>query len=165
MGWLTKTTDWQVCCVGQAAGGAGVAGGAFLFIYYSRTAGVSGIYSFSGAGIGIGGNASGVVNPADLGVISSPWTQLYRSTPFVCGLRAFNSYDLNGAAGRITYSGAGAFGFTYGGMYISASPWGITSDAYFFSQPIYGAGFGAAGVGAGSLAGTWGFVSETSAHP
>ncbi|GAB3509948.1 hypothetical protein GCM10027341_47660 [Spirosoma knui] len=165
MGWLTRTTDWQVCCVGQAAAGVGVATGSFLFIFYSRTAGVSGIYGFGGLGIGLGGNASGVVNPANLGAVSSPWTQLYRTTPYICGLREFNSYDLNGAAGRITYTGAGAFGVTYGGMYISASPWGITTNAYFYSQPIYGAGFGAPGVGAGSLSGNWSFVAETRIHP
>lgn len=165
MGWLTKTMDWQVCCVGQAAGGAGVAAGAFVFIFHSKTAAVTGIYTFSGVGMGVGGNASGFVNPFDLGVVSSPWTQLYAPTPHVCGLIPFNTYDLNKTQGRITYMGVGGLGVTYGSMYISAFKWNPLADGYFWSQPLYGAGFGAPGAGAGVLVGVWGFVKETSAHP
>lgn len=165
MGWLTRTTDWQVCCAGQVAAGSTVAGGSFIFIFYSRTAGVSAVFSFSGAGLGFGGNASGVVNPANLGVVSSPWTQLAASTPFICGLNPFNTHDLNNTQGRITYIGVGAGGATYGGMYISAFQWNPFTDGYFWSQQIYGAGFGAPGAGAGVLVGVWGFVCETTIHP
>lgn len=165
MSWLTKTTDWHVCSLGQIAGGAVVAGGTFFFIFHSRTANVSGIYSFSGSGIGGGGNASGFLNPADMGIVSSPWTQLYRSTPHQCGLYPFNTHDLNNTQGRITYTGAGFGGVTYGTMFISAFKWNPFADGYFWSQPLSGAGFGMPGIGGGVLVGLWEFQAVTNIHP
>ena len=87
MDWIKKTTDWQVCCLGQVAGGAGVAGGFFLFCFYSAAAGGSAFYGFSGVGMGVGGNMSGVINPADYGTISAPWSGM-SSIPYCCGVNA-----------------------------------------------------------------------------
>ena len=165
MSWNTRTTDWQVCGLGQVGYGAGYAAGTYLFCFYSATASVSGLYLFSGGGMGVGGNASGVVNPADYGAVSSPWSQL-SSFPFVCGVKEFSGNDLNGAWGRISSLGVGGLGVTYGVTYITAAPpWAIT-NFYFFSQNVGGLGYGpGAGLGGQAIVGQWGFVSTTSLRP
>ena len=100
MDWQKKTTDWQVCCLGQIAGGVGVAGGWFLFCFYSAEAGGSAYFVFSGIGMGVGGNASGILNPEDYGTVSAPWSSM-SSYPWICGVNPFSANDLSGATGRI----------------------------------------------------------------
>ncbi|GAB2530493.1 hypothetical protein [Spirosoma aerophilum] len=165
MGWNTKTTDWQVCGLGQVGYGAGYASGTYLCCFYSETASVSGLYLFSGIGAGVGGNASGVINPADYGAVSSPWTNLTNMF-LVCGVREFSGNDLNGAMGRISSLGVGGLGVSYGVTYITAiPPWG-SSEAYFYSQNIGGLGYGpGGGIGGQTLSGTWGFAATTNLRP
>lgn len=115
--------------------------------------------------MGVGGNASGVVNPADYGAVSSPWTQL-SSYPFICGVRAFSGNDLAGAWGRISSLGVGGMGVSYGVTYITAAPPWSVSNAYFFSQNVGGLGYGpGGGLGGQAIVGQWGFVSETNLRP
>src|SRR5690349_16478566 len=121
MDWTKRTADWQVCCLGQGAVGFGIAGGFYVFAFYSSEAGGSAYYTFSGVGIGEGGNMSGTVNPADLGDISAPWSKL-SNIPYVCGVSPFNTYDLNGAGGRISSLGANVSIIGYGVTYITAGP-------------------------------------------
>jgi len=165
MGWNTRTTDWQVCGLGQVGYGAGYASGTYLFCFYSATAGVSGLYLFSGGGMGVGGNASGIINPADYGTVSSPWTQLADQS-WGGGLRAFSSYDLNGAWGRISSLGVGGLGISYGVTYITAAPpWSVT-QYYFSSQNVGGLGYGpGGGVGGQAIVGQWGFAAVSTLKP
>lgn len=164
MNWTLRTDDWQVCCLGQVAGGAGAGVGYFTFAFYSERAGGTARYYFTGGGIGAGGNASGVVNPADYGALSSPWTQM-SSIPYMQGIRPFNTYDLNGAGGRISSLGVGALGSTYGVTYITASPWNTLTNAYFWSQQLSGLGYGASGLSGVVLLGTWTFASQINLRP
>lgn len=167
MDWLKKTSDWQVCCLGQVAGGTGLAGGLFLFCFYSSAAGGSAYYTFGGIGAGVGGNASGVLNPEDYGALSSPWSSMY-NVPYMCGVKPFNTYDLHGAGGRISSLGAGIGAVGYGVTYITAGPFSKPTDHYFFSQNVGGLGFGVGkGIGANGsvLLGSWGFLKEASLKP
>jgi hypothetical protein len=169
MDWMKKTSDWQVCCLGQVAAGTGLAGGVFLFCFYSATAGGSAYYTFNGLGAGVGGNASGVINPGDYQELSAPWTRLCNIS-YTCGVKPFNTHDLHGAGGRITSLGAGAWVVGYGVTYITAGPFSDPSDHYFYSQNVGGFGWGlGAGKGfalSGSvLLGAWVFVKEASLKP
>jgi hypothetical protein len=168
MDWQKKTTDWQVCCLGQIAGGTGVAGGYFLFCFYSADAGGSAYYSFSGVGMGVGGNMSGFLNPEDYGTLSAPWSGM-SNIPWICGVNPFNTYDLNGATGRISTLGGGVFIVGYSITYISASPFSNPNDNYFFSQSVGGLGYGAPGTEIGAsgevLKGAWTFLKEASLRP
>ncbi len=168
MDWMKKTADWQVCCLGQLAGGTGLAGGLFLFCFYSAAAGGSAYYSFGGMGMGVGGNASGILNPEDYGDVSAPWSSMY-NTPYVSGVKPFNTHDLAGATGRITSLGAGIGPIGYGVTYISASPFSNPNDHYFFSQNVGGFGIGGGksigGVNGAVLKGAWGFLKPASLKP
>jgi len=167
MDWSKKTSDWQVCCLGQIAAGQVAAGGWYLFCFYSKTAGGAGYYVFSGIGLGVGGNASGVVNPEDYGAVSAPWTTL-SSVPWVCGVNDFSGNDLAGATGRISSLGAGIYVVGYSITYISASPLSAT-DYYFYSQNVGGLGYGASGgiggVNGQVIIGGWSFLKEASLRP
>jgi hypothetical protein len=168
MDWSKKTSDWQVCCIGQIAGGAGVAGGWYLFCFYSASAGGAGYYVFSGIGMGVGGNASGIVNPEDYGAVSAPWST-FSSIPWVCGVNDFSANDLAGATGRISSLGAGVYVVGYSITYISASPYSSPNDYYFFSQNVGGLGYGASsgisGVNGQAIKGGWTFLKEASLRP
>jgi hypothetical protein len=167
MDWQKKTTDWQVCCLGQVAGGTGVAAGYFLFCFYSAQAGGSAYYTFGGVGFGVGGNTSGVLNPADYGSISSPWSGM-SNVPWFCGVNPFSANDLNGAGGRLSSLGGGVFIVGYSVTYITATPL-LGGDDYFFSQSVGGLGYGPSGgqIGASGevLAGTWTFAREATLRP
>jgi len=168
MDWIKKTTDWQVCCLGQIAGGTGVAGGFFLFCFYSASAGGSAYFGFSGIGMGVGGNMSGVINPADYGAVSAPWSGM-SSLPYICGVNAFSATDLNGAPGRISSLGGGVYIVGYSVTYITANPFTNPDDYYFYSQSVGGLGYGAASgtVGASGevLKGAWNYMGEASLRP
>jgi hypothetical protein len=167
MDWLKKTTDWQVCCLGQGAVGAGVSGGIYLFCFYSGEAGGAAFYSFGGAGVGVGGNLSGTLNPADLGAVSAPWSR-FVNIPWVSSVSPFNTYDLNGAGGRISSVGANAGIVGYSATYITAGPLSEPMTSYFASQSVGGLGFGPGkGLGTGGqiLFGTWTFMMESNLRP
>lgn len=168
MDWIKRTTDWQVCCLGQIAGGTGIAAGYFLLCFYSAEAGGAAYFSFSGIGMGVGGNASGILNPEDYGDLSAPWSQMY-NVPYICGINAFSATDLNGATGRLSSLGVGAGPVGYGVTYISASPFSSPNDHYFFSQNVGGFGIGAptsiGGVGGEALKGAWTFLKEAALRP
>jgi hypothetical protein len=168
MDWQKKTTDWQVCCLGQIAGGAGVAGGWFLFCFYSAEAGGSAYFVFSGIGMGVGGNASGILNPEDYGAVSAPWSGM-SSYPWICGVNPFSANDLSGATGRISSLGGGVYVVGYSITYISASPFSSPDDYYFFSQNVGGLGYGASSGSSGAsgevLKGAWTFLKEASLRP
>jgi len=147
MDWSKKTSDWQVCCLGQIAAGQVAAGGWYLFCFYSKTA--------------------GGVNPEDYGAVSAPWTTL-SSVPWVCGVNDFSGNDLAGATGRISSLGAGIYVVGYSITYISASPLSAT-DYYFYSQNVGGLGYGASGgiggVNGQVIIGGWSFLKEASLRP
>lgn len=167
MDWLKKTTDWQVCCLGQGAVGAVYSAGTYLFCFYSADAGGAAFYSFSGGGVGVGGNLSGTLNPADLGAVSAPWSRL-TNVPWVCGVSAFNTYDLNGAGGRLSTVGANAGIVGYSATYITAGPLSDPLSSYFYSQSVGGLGFGPGkGLGTGGqlIFGAWGFIMESNLRP
>ncbi|HTE27501.1 hypothetical protein [Flavitalea sp.] len=168
MEWLIKTTDWQVCCLGQIAGGTAVAGGYFLFVFHSATAGGSAFFGFSGVGMGIGGNMSGVLNPTDYGDISSPWSTM-SNTWLTCGVHPFSATDLNGAIGRISSFGGGIYIVGYSFTYITANPFINPDDYYFYTQSVGGLGYGASNGGTGLsgevLKGAWNFLGESSLKP
>lgn len=166
MDWYKKTTDWQVCCIGQVAGGAVVAGGWFLFVFYSAEAGGSAYVVFSGIGAGAGGNISGVLNPEDYGAVSAPWSSMY-TVPYMCGVHPFSINDMNGANGRISCASGGLDIIGYGVTYITAGNSSAT-DAYFFAQNVGGLGFGEGsgfGFSADILSGGWTFLKESWMRP
>ncbi|HMO82091.1 MAG TPA: hypothetical protein PKD24_14985 [Pyrinomonadaceae bacterium] len=162
MGYYTKASDWEVAGIGALAGGAGVAGGWFFFLFKSQNANVSLGCRFTGLGMGVG---------ADLGKIGKS-VKLLKDAPKLEKLfdvasyasvspnisfeaiecdRAFSLDDLHRSPGRITMAGAAAiYGYTL--MYITSAT-GIIS-ANFASQPCngWGAGFGASAM---STIGMW----------
>jgi len=167
MDWTKRTSDWQVCCLGQLAGGSGVAAGYFLFCFYSDNAGGSAYFRFAGFGFGVGGNSSGILNPEDYGDVSAPWSKMY-NVPYMCGVNPFSTDDLNGATGRISSLGASVGPVGYGVTYISASPYSSPNDNYFFTQNVGGLGYGAStsiGVGGEAIKGGWVFLKEASLRP
>lgn len=162
MGYTTKASDWEVAGIGCLAGGAGVSGGWFFFLFKSQSADVSCGCRF--AGIGAGGGA-------DLGKIGKS-VKLLKDAPKLEKLfeavsygavspsisfspieveEAFSLDDLHHSPGRLTMAGiAPVYGYTW--MYITAAT-GIFSS-YFASQPCHGWGFGAGAV-AMTTVGMW----------
>ena len=161
MGYDTKASDWEVSGIGCLAGGVGVAGGWFFFIFKSQTADVSCGCRFVGLGAGAG---------ADLGKIGKT-VKLLKDAPKIEKLfealsygaaspasyssihvnEAFSLSDLHHTVGRLTMGTvAPVYGYTW--MYITAAT-GVFSN-YFASEPCHGWGFGA-GVGAMTTVGMW----------
>lgn len=162
MGYATKASDWEVSGVGCIAGGAGVAGGWFFFLFRSATANVGLGCRFAGAGIGAG---------VDLGKVGKT-VKLLKDAPKIekfFEIVAYGAYspsisfspieveepfsmdDLHHSPGRLTMAGvAPVYGYTW--MYITAAT-GIFSS-YFASQPCHGWGLGA-GATAMSTMGLW----------
>jgi len=161
MGYETKASDWEVSGIGCLAGGMGLAGGWFFFIFKSQTADTSCGCRFTGLGAGAG---------ADLGKIGKTLT-LLEDAPKIERLFEVLSYgsaspasyspihvntpfslsDLHHSVGRLTMGTVSpVYGYTW--MYITAAT-GILSN-YFASEPCHGWGWGA-GVGAMTTAGIW----------
>ncbi len=147
MGLDTKSSDWQVCGILNAAGAEVLAAGLYVFDFFSQAANTTARFAFKGVGIGIGGDASGGVLPANLGPFT-PWSSIHCDKPF-------SVWDLNGAWGRVTNAGYG-MGVTFGIMYITAAPPWSMFEAFFHSQHVGGFGVGA-GAAAVALVGSWRF--------
>ena len=150
-----KQSDWQVCGA-IAVAAADVAGaGLFVFDFYSKNAGGTGRFVFKGAGIGLGGNASGTMVPDEIGPFG-PWSSITVDEPF-------SIWDLNGAWGRLSSASMGA-GLLFGVTYITAAPPWSLLKSYFHSQNVGGFSKGA-GAGALVFVGNWRFKKVTSHKP
>ena len=116
-------------------------------------ASVTGRFRLSGAGIGLGGNASGTMLPVQ-GV--SPWSSIE------CD-EAFSINDLNNCWGRLTTLSVGA-AVTAGVVYITAAPRFWSTRTYFHSQDVGGLG---TGLGAGGMViiGGWHFSHVVGNRP
>lgn len=148
MGLSTKATDWQVFGSVSIAGGAGLGAGLYLFDFYSATAGVAGLFSFRGVGIGEGGNLGGLGVPEDVGPLTQ-WSSLECERPF-------SLVDLNGAWGRLTALGA-AVGVGWSAVFITAAPHFWSFQTYFASQFVGGLSQASVGGGGQVLVGGWEF--------
>lgn len=162
MGYTTKARDWEVAGIGCLAGGAGLAGGWFFFIFKSQSANVALGCRFTGLGIGGG---------ADLGKIGKS-LKLLKDAPKLEKLfkvvaygaispsisfspieveTSFSLDDLHNSPGRLTMAGvAPVYGYTW--IYITSAT-GIFSSN-FASQPCHGWGLGA-GASAMTTMGMW----------
>ena len=125
-----RSNDWEVLGVSAVAGGAGPAGGEFIF-HFRRDGGAVAVMSCSVYGLGVGGMGGSV-----LGTYSR-----------ITAERSFSINDLDGCAGRLTTAGAG-LGAGYGLVYISA--FGFSAGNLFLSQSVGGFTLTA---GAGALTG------------
>jgi hypothetical protein len=147
MGLSDQVDDWQVSGRVQVAAADVIGAGLFVFDFYSAKAGVSAVFWFKGAGVGLGGDASGGGLPSDIGPFG-PWSALECDKPF-------SVWDLNGAWGRIASANVG-MGLTLGPVLISAAPPWSMLDSFFHSQDVGGFGVGG-GAGAFVLVGNWRF--------
>ena len=147
MAFSTKVTDWQVCGFSGLAGGAVIAAGLYKFIFYSQQAGVSESFLLKGVGLGVGGNASGLVVPQDFGDLGSPWSSID------CN-QAFSAADLRGAWGRLTTLGGG-IGIQYALVYLTAAAHFWSTESFFNGQSVGGFSAGSAGAGGLTITGTW----------
>jgi hypothetical protein len=152
-----KTDDWQACAAMQISGARYVGGGLFTFLFYSKKAGGTGIFTFKGVGLGLGGDASGFVLPHDFDKFSTPWSSLECT-------KSFSGWELNKAWGRLTDMGGG-IGIQYALIFITACPPWSWSDNYFASQSVGGYGAGGAGAGALTLGGGWSYKGTTKIAP
>ena len=155
MGLSDKVSDWQVCGVIQAAAGAGLAAGMYIFFFYSSAANLSARFRLSGVGAGAGGNASGTALPVE-GMGFSPWSSIECDKPF-------SVYDLNNCWGRLSTLSVGA-GVQVGVVYITAAPRFWSTSSYFHSQNVGGLGTGL-GAGALVIVGGWHFSSVVGNQP
>jgi len=139
--------DWKVAGAAQVGGAAVVGGGVWTFIMQSAKANFSGMFTFTGYGLGAGGSLGGASMP-DWQSGGLSWTELECE-------RAFSANDLDGSAGRLTTAGAG-LSVGYGVTIITAFNWG---GYMFSSQECFG---GTIGVGASAIttAGMWHLLSE-----
>ena len=153
-----KANDWQCAGLFQIAGGRVAAAGHFNFIFYSKTAGGSGMFTFSGVGLGVGGDASGAVLPVDFDKFSSPWASIE-------GTKPFSGWDLHKAWGRLTTLGGSAGGIGYGLVFITACPPWSWDDTWFASQSVGGYGTGGAGAGGFVLGGGWNYKKAVQLKP
>ena len=155
MGLGERATDWQVCGVAQIAAGEAVAAGIYVFDFYSATANITGRFRLSGAGIGLGGNASGTLVPAEIGPFG-PWSSI------ACD-EAFSLSDLNNCWGRLSTLSVG-MGLLFGVVYITAAPRFWSTRTYFHSQNVGGFGTGA-GAGGIVIIGGWHFSNISRNQP
>lgn len=161
MGYTTKANDWEVAGIGCAAGGAGVAGGWFFFIFKSQSADVSLCCRFVGLGAGVGADLGKIAKKLKLIKDAPKLEKLFEVAAYGAASPAsygsiqvdepFSLADLHYTPGRLTMGGVTpVYGYTW--MYITAAT-GIFS-AYFASQPCHGWGFGA-GAAAMTTVGMW----------
>lgn len=155
MGFATSANDWQVSGIAQIAAGEAVAAGLYVFDFYSATANVTGRFRLSGTGIGLGGNASGTLVPAEIGPFG-PWSSID------CD-ESFSLSDLNNCWGRLSTLSVG-MGLLFGVVYITAAPRFWSTRTYFHSQNVGGFGTGA-GAGGMVIVGGWHFSNITYNRP
>jgi hypothetical protein len=162
MGYYTKASDWEVAGIGCLAGGAGLAGGWFFFIFKSQSADVSLGCRFVGLGGGVGLDLGKAGKSLKLLKDAPKLEKLFEVAAYgavspsisfspIEVEEAFSLDDLHNNIGRLTMAGvAPVYGYTL--MYITAAT-GIISS-YFASQPCHGWGFGA-GATALTTVGMW----------
>jgi len=161
MGYTTTASDWEVAGIGCLAGGAGVAGGWFFFIFQSKSADVSLGCRFVGLGAGGGADLGKIGKSLKLMKNAPALEKLFKVTSYGAASfasfspieveEAFSMSDLHHTLGRLSMAGvAPVYGYT--AMYITAAT-GVFS-AYFKSQSCSGWGFGA-GATAMTTVGMW----------
>lgn len=161
MSYTTKASDWEVAGIGCLAGGAGLAGGWFFFLFKSRSADISLGCRFTGLGAGAGVDLGKVGKSLKLIKDAPKIEKLFSALSYAAAApvsyspiqvdEPFSMDDLHHTVGRLTMAGvAPVYGYTM--MYITAAT-GIFS-AYFASQPCHGWGFGA-GASAMTTVGMW----------
>ena len=150
-----KVSDWQVCAFMQAAAADLIGAGILIFDFYSKSLDLSARFKFRGAGVGAGGNASGMAFPEEIGPFG-PWTAIE------CN-ESFSVWDLNGAWGRVS-AVSGGVGLLFGYEYITAAPRWSMSRAYFYSQNVGGFGYGLGG-GGFVFVGSWAFMRVSKNKP
>lgn len=149
MGYTTRASDWEVAGIGALAGGAGVAGGWFFFLFKSQSADVSCGCRFAGAGMGVGADLGRIGRAARLISNAPRLEKLFNVLSYAAASpvsyssitvnEPFSLDDLHHTPGRLTMAGAApVYGYTM--TYITAAT-GIISN-YFASQPAHGWGFG-----------------------
>jgi hypothetical protein len=161
MGYNTKASDWEVAGIGCVAGGAGIAGGWFFFMFKSKSADVSLCCRFVGLGGGAGLDLGKAAKNLKLIKDAPKLEKLFEVASYASAAPAsyspieieqpFSMSDLHNNVGRLTMAGiAPIYGYTL--MYITAAT-GVFSS-YFASQPCHGWGFGA-GASAMTTVGMW----------
>lgn len=161
MGYDTKASDWEVAGIGCIAGGAGLAGGWFFFLFKSASADISCGCRFVGLGAGVGADLGKAGKSLKLLKDAPKLEKLFSALSYGAASPAsyspiqvdtpFSLDDLHRSLGRLTMAGvAPVYGYTV--MYITAAT-GVFSD-YFASQPCHGWGFGA-GATAMTTVGMW----------
>ena len=161
MGYNTRASDWEVAGIGGIAGGAGVAGGWFFFLFKSRSADVSCGCRFVGIGAGVGVDLGKVGKTLKLIKNAPRIEQLFHALSYVAAApvsyspievnEPFSLDDLHNNGGRLTM-GTVTPVYGYTAMYITAAS-GIFSS-YFSSQACNGWGYGA-GAAAMTTLGVW----------
>jgi hypothetical protein len=155
MGLSTRASDWKALGITQTGFGLLVAGGIFVFDFYSAAAGLCARYTLTATGTGLGGNLSGFGDPAGWSDIECSGTDTYG--------QPFSAYDLDKCPGHIGSAGA-ASGVGYGFVYISAGPKPGFPQYLFAVQSVGGFGIGV-GASAFSLTGTWRFKRVSNNRP
>src|SRR5262245_39000555 len=117
---------------------------------------MTGLFTFKGGGVGLGGDPSGFVIPHDFGDFSTPWSSLD------CD-QSLSGWQLNGAWGRVTAMGGGGVQYTL--LYVTAAPAWSLLKSYFHSQNAGGYGGGGAGAGGFVLVGNWRYKKVLNLQP
>ena len=139
MGWWDqRSSDWQVRSLLEGAGGAGLAGGGWLFNFQNNANGQSATFAFTGFGLG-----AGVAVEASL----PTWTRI--------DSKHLSFKDLNWAGGQIASAGAG-LAVGAGAMVITA---GIFNNL-FYMQPVIGVAFGGYGAAGLVVTGVWKYLGS-----
>lgn len=161
MSYTTKASDWEVAGIGYLAGGVGLAGGWFFFIFKSRSADVSCGCRFVGIGAGGGADLGKIAKGVRL-ISSAPRLErLFNVLSYASASpvsytaiqvdEPFSLHDLHNNGGRLTMGSiAPVYGYTW--MYITGAS-GVFSS-YFASEACHGWGFGA-GATAMTTLGMW----------
>ena len=153
MGYTTKASDWEVAGIGSLAGGVGLAGGVFFFIFKSQSANISLGCRFVCLGAGVGVDLGKIGKAAKLISNAPKMEKLFEVISYAAAAPVsytkiqvddpFSLHDLHNNGGRLTMGTvAPVVGYTW--MYITAAS-GVFSS-YFASEGCHGwgVGFGAA---------------------
>ena len=138
--------DWQLASLIGLAGAVGGGGGMYFFAIRSQRLNSFEPMIFTAAGLGMGGNASGVPYETFRDAMtrqSVPYSSVTIPTPFSIRM-------LHTSAGFYVSAGVGVPVASYGWSYLSAGRNGVT----FFTSSGLGGTIGS-GTGAVAFAGTW----------
>ena len=140
-----KVTDWEITHIAQVGGAATVGGGVYFFEFKSKEAGVRELFTFGGAGIGLGGSIGG-------GTLDGSPCVVVECLPF-------SALDLHGCwgiavAGGVSV-GAGIGAGTFAAKRTNAS--GVEEVLFLAAEA---GGQSGVALGGSSLVGRWCYVDR-----